>query len=143
MKILVAEDEPRILQIYKLFLEERGHEVYTTVDGEQCVAVYKLLRDVGMYCDRKTPCDLVVLDYRMPKRDGVQAAKDILDIAPEQKILMITAYNKDLVDTSGKLKNIGLLLKPIDPDDFVEAAEAMASSVSAGLKPTNTKSNAT
>src|SRR5689334_21273231 len=86
MKILVAEDEPAISMQYQIVLEERGHDVTICENGEECINAYKAALGLGNSgrndgdhdlnydeCDSQVitpPFDAVVLDYRMPKKDG-------------------------------------------------------------------------
>jgi CheY-like chemotaxis protein len=96
MRILVAEDGEDIKTIYYMSLVERGHKIILTSDGEECLMVYRQKlqeqqqQQQQRYHDKDTsssPFDVVILDYKMPKKDGLQAAKEILDINPEQRII--------------------------------------------------------
>jgi CheY-like chemotaxis protein len=107
MRILVAEDEEDIKTIYYMSLVERGHKVILTSDGEECLMVYrqKLQEHQEHHHNEKTSSlsyfDVVILDYKMPKKDGLQAAKEILDINPEQRIIFASAYVREtLVECS-------------------------------------------
>ncbi len=120
MKILIAEDEPDILLQYKLALEGRDHHVVTTTNGEECLNVYmKELQKHTM------PFDAVVLDHRMPKTDGMEAAKRILAASPRQRIIFASAYvNETLIDAVKQLKQIvELLQKPFELDTLVDLLE--------------------
>jgi two-component system cell cycle response regulator CpdR len=112
LRILVAEDEPNILLIYKLYLASEGHEVTATSNGEECLHQY-LLSD-----DQHKPFDVVILDYRMPKMDGHDVAKEILCKHPGQTIIMITAYSKQLIDFSGIEEGIIILQKPFELEEL-------------------------
>jgi CheY-like chemotaxis protein len=120
MRLLVAEDEPRIWKPYKIMLEARNHEVTVTENGEDCVNVY---REAASKSPK--PFDVVVLDYRMPKKDGIQAAKEILAINPDQRIIFASAYVKDTLAESVKelRKPIELLQKPFTADVLVDLVE--------------------
>jgi CheY-like chemotaxis protein len=57
------------------------------------------------YHDKDTsssPFDVVILDHKIPKKDGLQAAKEILDINPEQRIIFASAYVKETLTESVK-----------------------------------------
>src|SRR5213593_245536 len=62
LKILVAEDEPELLRFYKVLLEDQGHEVLTSRDGEECLDAYRTGSKT-----MKEGFDLVILDHRMPR----------------------------------------------------------------------------
>lgn len=72
LKILVAEDEQSIARMYKLALEGMKHEITVVNDGDACVGMYEANRQQAKN-DR--PFDVVLLDHRMPMRDGIEVAK--------------------------------------------------------------------
>lgn len=86
MKILVVEDEPELLRFYKVLLEDQGHDVVVTKDGDECLAAYQRALNTN------NSFDLVILDHRMPKKNGMDVAKEITSKSPSQKLLMITAF---------------------------------------------------
>ncbi|HKG29917.1 MAG TPA: response regulator [Nitrososphaeraceae archaeon] len=102
MRILVAEDEEDIKSVYRMTLGGRGHEVFLTSDGEECLKVYRQKlqehHEEGEH-DGKTSLssyfDVLILDYKMPKKDGLEVAKEILGINPEQRIIFVSAYVKE------------------------------------------------
>ena len=63
-KILVAEDEPQLLRFYKILLEQMGYDVVIAADGQECLSAYSAARNNK----EKSGFDLVILDYRMPKK---------------------------------------------------------------------------
>jgi CheY-like chemotaxis protein len=71
MKILVAEDELDIAEMYKDMLKGRGHDVMLTHDGSQCIKAYRdaieILADTSEEnLSKNPPFDAVILDYFMP-----------------------------------------------------------------------------
>src|SRR5205814_5235422 len=84
MRILVAEDETIIRLDLRALLERAGFEVCAEArDGEEAVALA-----------RSEQPDVAVLDVKMPKLDGIEAARRILDERPIP-IVMLTAYGQD------------------------------------------------
>jgi CheY-like chemotaxis protein len=71
------------------------------------------------------PFDAVVLDYRMPKKDGLEVAKEILKLYPEQRIIFASAYIKEsLEDCVKELDQIvELMQKPFMPETLVDTIE--------------------
>jgi CheY-like chemotaxis protein len=136
MKILIAEDESGILEVYKIVLEDRGHEVTVATDGDKCIKAYdeasSLLAKNTSYDDEylqsHPPFDVVILDYRMPRKDGMEAAKHIIDQNPHQRIIFASAYVKEtLVDSVKQLHRVvELLQKPFEMQVFVEIVEDKA-----------------
>ena len=68
MKILVADDEPQVLDVVAQILHGAGHRVLTAIDGEEALRrVYE------------THPDLVFLDIGMPRKDGATVAQQMRD----------------------------------------------------------------
>ncbi|MEM2759217.1 MAG: response regulator [Nitrososphaerales archaeon] len=129
MKILVAEDEPDIAQIYDIALTRRKHYVQIAKDGEECLKIYRKAMDATeLKTGNGSPFDAVVLDYRMPKKDGLQIAKEILVMSPNQRIIFASAYVKDTIAESVReLKRIvELLQKPFELSMIVDTIEDRA-----------------
>jgi two-component system response regulator PilR (NtrC family) len=80
-KILVADDEQSMREFLDIMLKKEGYKVSLASNGEE---VAKLV-DNDLF-------DLVLLDIRMPKLDGISALKKIKANAPETIVIMITAY---------------------------------------------------
>src|SRR4030043_767595 len=80
-KILVADDEQSMREFLDIMLKKEGYKVSLASNGEE---VAKLV-DNDLF-------DLVLLDIRMPRLDGISALKKIKAIAPETIVIMITAY---------------------------------------------------
>ena len=125
MKILVAEDEPEIMRIYRLLLEEKGYQVISTEDGKQCLHAYKTALNKTMYGN--IPFNLVILDYRMPEKNGIEVAKEILALCPAQELLMVTAYRGQLELQDEVLQKMQIIEKPFDVDELVSAITHLVS----------------
>jgi two-component system response regulator PilR (NtrC family) len=80
-KILVADDEQSMREFLDIMLKKEGYKVSLASNGEEVVK----LVDNDLF-------DLVLLDIRMPKLDGLSALKKIKANAPETVVIMITAY---------------------------------------------------
>jgi CheY-like chemotaxis protein len=129
MKILLAEDDRDIAILYKTILEDKGHQVTVTNNGEDCLKVYhKELQNISLNTDPSMhvqPFDAVVLDYKMPKINGMEVAKEMLAVSPHQRIIFASAYVKDiLVDSVQQLnQTVELLQKPFREDVLIDAIE--------------------
>ena len=131
MKVLIAEDEENIALQYKLALSSRKHDVRITRNGEDCLEEY--YRELENHSSSqhilrsaiKPPFDAVVLDYRMPKKDGMEVAREILAIQPKQRIMFASAYVAEtLKDSVRTLKQVvELLQKPFEISQFVDLLE--------------------
>jgi CheY-like chemotaxis protein len=101
-----------------------------TTDGEQCVEAYKQATIQSSnrseeYLAEHPPFDLVLMDGRMPIMDGVQAAKQILQINKQQRIVFITAYMRTTIETSLKdfPRALEIISKPVDLDVLLDIVE--------------------
>jgi two-component system, response regulator PdtaR len=113
-RILVAEDETIIRLDLKDLLERAGFDVCAEArDGEEAVAL----------AASEKP-DLAVLDVKMPRLDGIEAARRILADRPIP-IVMLTAYGQDeLVARAVEAGVFGYLVKPFREDDLLPAIHA-------------------
>jgi AmiR/NasT family two-component response regulator len=113
-RILVAEDETIIRLDLKDLLERAGFEVCAEArDGEEAVAL----------AAQEKP-DLAVLDVKMPRLDGIEAARRIIAERPIP-IVMLTAYGQDdLVARAVEAGVFGYLVKPFREDDLLPAIHA-------------------
>ncbi|MHA1228719.1 MAG: response regulator [Candidatus Hodarchaeales archaeon] len=86
VKIFIIDDDKDIVFLFRQLLNLSGHEVVATAfDGVQAVKVFKELQS-----GEKNP-DVILLDYRMPLKNGIEVTKELLKINPECKILIISA----------------------------------------------------
>ncbi|MBP2392280.1 ANTAR domain-containing response regulator [Aeromicrobium fastidiosum] len=112
-RVVIAEDEALIRLDLAEMLAEEGYDVVGQAgDGEAAVALVMQLRP-----------DLVVMDVKMPKLDGIAAAAQIAQerIAP---VVMLTAFSqRDLVERARQSGAMAYLVKPFTKSDLVPAIE--------------------
>ena len=113
MKILIAEDETIIRLDLRALLESSGFEVCGEAkDGEEAVVLARSLEP-----------DLAIMDVKMPKLDGIDAARRILNERPIP-IVMLTAYGQDeLVSRAVEAGVFGYLVKPFRETDLLPAIQ--------------------
>jgi len=131
MRILVAEDERDSWMSYKRALECRNHEVVIAENGIQCMNIYREeWREKRSEIDA-SPFDVILLDYRMPRMNGMEAAKQILRLNPRQRIIFVSAYVKEtLVELARELDSaVELMQKPFDAITLVETVEDRSTKV--------------
>ena len=111
LRVLVAEDETLIRLDLKGLLEAAGYEVCAEArDGEEAVELA-----------RETEPDVALLDVKMTRLDGIEAARRILDERPIP-IVMVTAYEQDeLVSRAVEAGVFGYLVKPFREQDLLPA----------------------
>lgn len=111
--VIVAEDEALIrLDLVELLTEEGYEVVGEAGDGEEAV---KLARELEP--------DLVIMDVKMPKMDGISAAEIIAEerIAP---VVMLTAFSqRDLVERAREAGAMAYVVKPFGASDVIPAIE--------------------
>ena len=117
LRVLVAEDEALIrMDLVELLTDEGYNVIAEAGDGEEAL-------DLA----RKLMPDLVVMDVKMPKMDGISAAAIIAEerIAP---VVMLTAFSqRELVERARDAGAMAYVVKPFDASDVVPAIEiAMA-----------------
>ena len=115
-RVLIADDDPLIRMDLAEMLTEEGFEVVGQVgDGERAVELARTLRP-----------DLVILDVKMPGKDGIQAAAEIADeqIAP---VIILTAYSdRDLIQRAIDAGAMTYLAKPFSTATLLPAIELTA-----------------
>jgi two-component system alkaline phosphatase synthesis response regulator PhoP len=126
-RILVVDDDRKIVRFIQSYLEEAGLTVLTAYDGE-----------TAMHTIRRERPDLIVLDIMLPGRDGWQItrwlrADPLLAAIP---VLMLTAR----VEDSDKIHGLELgaddyLTKPFNPLEVVARVRAILRRVRAGVQP--------
>jgi CheY-like chemotaxis protein len=122
MRVLISEDVRHTAMQYKISLEERNHQVITTENGEECLRIYHEEKQAKK--DKQNPFDVVILDYRMPHKDGMTVAKQIRMMNPGQRIIFASAYLKDaLIDSMKDLHGVEFLEKPFELEELVETVE--------------------
>jgi response regulator NasT len=111
MRILIAEDETIIRLDLRALLEKAGLEVCAEArDGVEAVELA-----------RSEEPDLAIMDVKMPRLDGIEAARRILDERPIP-IVMLTAYGQDeLVSRAIEAGVFGYLVKPFRESDLLPA----------------------
>ena len=111
MRILIAEDETIIRLDLRELLERSGYEVCAEArDGEEAVALA-----------RTEEPDVALLDVKMPRLDGIEAARRILEERPIP-IVMVTAYGEqELVSRAIEAGVFGYLVKPFKENDLLPA----------------------
>ena len=137
MKLLIAEDDQDIALIYKKGLDMKNYKVTIASNGEDCLKTYneelhKITFDNNnanqLYSGslaNNPPFDIVILDYRIPRINGLDVAKEILSINPHQRIIFASAYVKETLEESIKcLKHVvELMQKPFSLKDLVNTVE--------------------
>lgn len=117
LRVVVAEDESLIRLDLVEMLREEGYDVVgEAADGQQAVELAVELRP-----------DLVIMDVKMPRRDGIDAASEIAEkrVAP---VVILTAFSqRELVEKARDAGAMAYLVKPFTKADLMPAVELAAS----------------
>ncbi|MHA1211546.1 MAG: response regulator [Candidatus Heimdallarchaeota archaeon] len=115
-KIMIAEDDPKIRSLFKQILLSKGYDTVVATDGEQAVRIYDSLKEKP---------DIIIVDFRMPKLNGLEVTKEILQRDPTMSILMITGDPQ--VNHNTCVKNgIRYKSKPVRMDEFLQEIRSIA-----------------
>ena len=127
MKILIVEDDAQTAMQYQLALEEKNHDVIVTNDGKEACDSYSRAFQVEPKTPGVSPFDVVILDYRLPVKNGIQVAKKIMSKNPKQKMIFATGHMKEILTREAKEDiPIHVIEKPFELDEFVNKVERLA-----------------
>lgn len=116
-KILIVDDEPDILKALCFRLEKSGYEVLTAVKGDQALEIIE-----------RTLPDLVLLDLRLPGKDGFEVLAEVRSSprTSEIPVVFLTASASAGISEQEKFaKADGVVLKPFDISEVMEKIESL------------------
>jgi two-component system alkaline phosphatase synthesis response regulator PhoP len=116
-KILIADDEPDILEILKFNLELEGYEVETAKNGIQAIEKAKIFSP-----------DLIILDIMMPLKNGIEVCNHLRSLTGYKNTLIIflTAMSDDATEVKGLESGADdYLTKPIRPKVLISKVNAL------------------
>ncbi|ALC88571.1 transcriptional regulator [Bacillus sp. FJAT-18017] len=105
--ILIVDDEASVRTVLKALLKREGYEVDTASDGEEAIAKAKALHPA-----------LVIMDIRMPNKDGMEAFREIREFDKDINVIMMTAFAA--VETAVEAMRNGAydyIIKPFNNDE--------------------------
>lgn len=108
-KVLIVDDEPRILLLLQSLLKANKYQVESARDGKSALAIVE-----------KGEVDIVITDLRMSPMDGMMLFREIHDLHPDLPVILLTAYAT--VDTAIEAMKAGVfdyLTKPFKVDDLI------------------------
>ena len=122
IRALVVDDNPTSRQIFQEMLESFSFDVSLASSGEEGLA--EIERSIGA-----TPYDLVIMDWKLPGIDGIEASKIIrenIGLSKTPAIIMVTAYGREELMLQAESAGLdAFLMKPVTPsmmfDTIIEA----------------------
>jgi len=111
--VLVVDDDKNILSVYIDLLKMFFNKVYFASNGEE-----------GIYNFKKYSPDIVITDFKMPKKNGLEMTEEILKINKKTPVILLTAFDdKDILKNAISKNITAFLQKPIKKDKMFEAFE--------------------
>jgi DNA-binding NtrC family response regulator len=112
-KILVCDDEKNLRKAIRLILE-RDYELVFAEDGEDALQQFT----------NGQPFDLVLLDIKMPKKDGLEVLQELMAVQPPPRVLMLTAYQSlELAQRATKAGAVDYVTKPFERQALLKAVD--------------------
>jgi DNA-binding response OmpR family regulator len=111
--LLLADDEDKIRERLSVELEKEGWQVFAATDGEEAISLFKLNK-----------IDLALLDIKMPKKDGLQALREMRNMNDDFEAIVLTGHGDE--DTAIQALHdgaINFLKKPIDLEQLILSVE--------------------
>lgn len=121
IKLLVVDDHPIVRRglITEINLDREMLVVGEAVDGNEAVTLYKSLKP-----------DVVLMDIIMPNLDGIEATREILQLDPEARILILTSYvDEEKILEAVKAGALGFIYKDKHPDEVLAAIRDIANNI--------------
>jgi two-component system alkaline phosphatase synthesis response regulator PhoP len=123
-KILLADDDPDVVEVVSILLEDEGYEIVTAKDGAEALEKIKL----------ESP-DLVILDLLMPRVDGFAVFNMLRDPSYERwskvPVIILTSVREEVsnrryeLETGQRMDYAAYLEKPADPDLLLETVSSL------------------
>ncbi|MCK4255521.1 response regulator [candidate division WOR-3 bacterium] len=123
MNILIVDDEPVLHELLRDIFELHGDCVVSDAyDGVEALRIYR-----NLILSYKRP-DLVIMDHRMPRKDGIETSVEILQIDPSAKILFASADAK-AKDRALQIGAIDFIKKPFEISTMYEVIDKLKKSI--------------
>ncbi|MCX5976471.1 MAG: response regulator transcription factor [Coprothermobacterota bacterium] len=114
IKVLVVEDERKILELLRLYLQKEGYETYTATDGEMALSLFAQVKP-----------DLVILDLMLPRVDGLEVCRRLRQ-SSQVPLIMVTAKDEEVDKVIGlSLGADDYLTKPFSPRELMARVKAL------------------
>lgn len=109
-KVMIVDDAAFSRNIVRQMVEAGGYQVIEASNGNESLELYKTEKP-----------DAVTMDLLMPDMDGMDAARKIMEIDPNAKIIVCsTDKQKYRQDEARELGATGFIAKPVDPEELIK-----------------------
>jgi len=113
--VLIVEDDLSILRLYKMILELEGFHTFEANNGEKAVNMYKSLQEKP---------DIILMDHRMPIKNGIEASKEILAIDHHSKIIFVSA-DATIKNKALSIGAIKFIKKPFPNNSLIKSIKTI------------------
>lgn len=111
--LLIVDDETLTRTRLKKIFTEENYNVFTAADGEEAIEIFK-----------KEKIDIVISDYRMPKKDGLTLLKEIKNITDDSEVIIYSGFgDEEIVINLIKEGAFDFLKKPIDIEQLLRTTK--------------------
>lgn len=111
-KILICDDEIGVRESLNLILDN-DYELSFAVDGEEALTKAKA-----------EPVDLVILDIKMPKIDGIGVLKELRPTKPRLEVLILTGYQSvEIAKETVRYGAVGYITKPFETEQILNTVK--------------------
>jgi CheY-like chemotaxis protein len=115
-RVLVAEDDPAMRDLFALVLRERGYQVETVSTGSE-------LKSLLSEAEPGRHFDLIVTDVKMPGGSGIDVIDQLRQNGDSTPVLIVTAFPQDHIRKRARDLEVRVLAKPFDLDTFRSAVD--------------------
>ncbi len=123
-KILIADDEPHVLRVMKMSLENEGFAVETCANGMEALA-----------CIEREHPDILITDIQMPQMTGEKLCRHIQEYIPERGFLIFVLTSRTEIEHrewSRQIDNLQFLEKPVSIRNLIERLDAYFAGATGG-----------
>lgn len=113
-RILVIDDDDGIRLVMQKLFENGGHEVIAACDGQEGIDLY-----------REQPIELVITDYQMPRKNGLEVLEELRAKKPDVRVLIMTSYAGDLLKETSIVDEDQIIEKPFTLACLLGAVEEL------------------
>jgi polar amino acid transport system substrate-binding protein len=115
--ILLAEDDPAVRYLVQSVLSGFGYHIMLAHDGQEAVEIFS--RHAGTV-------DLALFDVIMPRMSGKQACDELRKLNPALKVLFLSGYAAEVIETRGGLgEGVELIMKQVQPMELARKVREM------------------
>lgn len=103
IKALVVDDDPDVCDLLRDYLVDKGYQVRVAYDGDEALSAYKRER-----------ADVVILDVRMPRKDGLETLRELKALDSRTAVIMVSGFGDDEIINKAEALGAFYIHKPLN-----------------------------